>query len=132
MVSCHLFSFLFSFFLQPLCILRCVRPSSPSPLGTSNFSTLPYDVLTKIVTSSDDPNIRAKSLVCRAWGKPFKNDHCGTGPNANKALDSFIKATVCGSTLTMVDVSLICWARGKKPKAMEFYLKAAKLGNLYA
>ncbi|KAG4934207.1 hypothetical protein JHK87_048209 [Glycine soja] len=60
-------------------------------------------------------------LLCR--GKPFKNDHCGTGPNANKALDSFIKATVCGSTLTMVEVGLIYWERGKKPKAMEFYLK---------
>ncbi|KAL5124614.1 F-box protein [Glycine soja] len=45
-------------------------------------------------------------------------------PNADKSLNSFIKATTCGFALTMVTAGLIYWVweGGKKPKAMEFYL----------
>ncbi|KHN00388.1 F-box protein [Glycine soja] len=85
----------------------CARPPLPSPPGAGDFSALPYDVLAKIAASFDDPNLRAASL----------------------ALDSFTKAAVRGSALAMVDAGLIYWERGEKPKAMEFYHKAAELGN---
>ncbi|KAL3031579.1 hypothetical protein AAZX31_02G036400 [Glycine max] len=123
----------------------CARPPLPSPPGAGDFSALPYDVLAKIAASFDDPNLRAASLVCRAWcealrplreamalllwGKRFKHGHRGVGPNPDRALDSFIKAAARGSALAMVDAGLIYWERGEKPKAMEFYHKAAELGN---
>ncbi|KAG5059229.1 F-box protein [Glycine max] len=124
----------------------CARPPPPSPPGVGGeFSSLPYDVLAKIAASFDDPNLRAASLVCRAWcealrplreamvllrwGKRFKHGRRGVRPNVDKALDSFTKAAVRGSALAMVDAGLIYWERGEKPKAMELYLKAAELGN---
>lgn len=124
----------------------CARPPPPSPPGVGGeFSSLPYDVLAKIAASFDDPNLRAASLVCRAWcealrplreamvllrwGKRFKHGRRGVRPNVDKALDSFTKAAVRGSALAMVDAGLIYWERGEKPKAMDLYLKAAELGN---
>ncbi|KAK7407227.1 hypothetical protein VNO78_08953 [Psophocarpus tetragonolobus] len=124
----------------------CARPPPPPPCG--DFSALPYDVLAKIAASFDDPNLRAASLVCRAWcealrplreamvllrwGKRFKHGRRGVRPNSDKALDSFMKAAARGSALAMVDAGLIYWERGEKPKAVELYLKAAELGNLSA
>ncbi|XP_027361431.1 F-box protein At1g70590 [Abrus precatorius] len=119
-------------------------PSQPSPSGR-DFSALPYDVLVKIAASFDHPNLRAASLVCRSWsealqplreamvllrwGKRFKHGRRGFRPNADKALDSFMKAAGRGSALAMVDAGLIYWERGEKAKAVELYLKAAELGN---
>jgi len=121
----------------------CARPP-PFPPGP-NFSALPYDVVVRIAASFDHPNLRAASLVCRAWcealrplreamvllrwGKRFKHGRRGVRPNADKALDSFLKAAARGSALAMVDAGLIYWERGEKPKAMELYLRAAELGN---
>ncbi|TKY69908.1 F-box protein [Spatholobus suberectus] len=124
----------------------CARLPPSSPGG--DFSALPYDVLARIAASFDDPNLRAASLVCRAWrqalrplreamvllrrGKRFKHGRRGVRPNGNKALDAFMKAASRGSALAMVDAGLIYWERGEKPKAMELYLKAAELGNASA
>ncbi|KOM39792.1 hypothetical protein LR48_Vigan03g317400 [Vigna angularis] len=121
----------------------CARPP-PSPPG-ADFTALPYDVMVRIAASFDHPNLRAASLVCRAWcealrplreamvllrsGKRFKHGRRGVRPNADKALDSFMKAAARGSALAMVDAGLIYWERGEKPKAMELYLRAAELGN---
>ncbi|RDY06811.1 F-box protein, partial [Mucuna pruriens] len=119
------------------------RPPPAAPAG--DFSALPYDVLAKIAASFDDPNLRAASLVCRAWrealrplreamvlllwGKRLKHGRRGVRANADKALDSFMKAAARGSALAMVDAGLIFWERGERPKAMELYLRAAELGN---
>ncbi|KAK8472244.1 hypothetical protein PHAVU_002G150600 [Phaseolus vulgaris] len=121
----------------------CARPPPSSP--GADFTALPYDVLVKISASFDHPNLRAASLVCRAWcealrplreamvllrwGKRFKHGRRGVRPNADKALESFLKAAARGSALAMVDAGLIYWERGEKPKAMELYLRAAELGN---
>ncbi|KAK7309727.1 hypothetical protein RJT34_06687 [Clitoria ternatea] len=122
------------------------QPPAPTPAG--DFSALPYDVLTKIGASFDHPNLRAASLVCRSWfhalrplreamvllrwGKRFKHGRRGVLPNADKALDSFLKAAARGSALAMVDAGLVFWERGDKHRAMELYLKAAELGNASA
>ncbi|XP_061372757.1 F-box protein At1g70590 [Gastrolobium bilobum] len=122
----------------------CSRPP-PSTSGGGDFSALPYDVLTKIAASFDQPNLRAASLVCRSWGealrplreamllltwgKRFKHGRRGVRPNAEKALESFLKAAARGSALAMVDAGLIYWERGEKQKAVDLYLKAAELGN---
>lgn len=121
----------------------CARPP-PSP-PCADFTALPYDVMVRIAASFDHPNLRTASLVCRAWcealrplreamvllrwGKRFKHGRRGVRPNADKALDSFMKAAARGSALAMVDAGLIYWERGEKPKAMELYLRAAELGN---
>ncbi|KAK7307241.1 hypothetical protein VNO77_40127 [Canavalia gladiata] len=125
---------------------RCSRPPpAESGAGGGDFSAIPYDVLAKIAASFDQPSLRAASLVCRSWwealrslreamallrwGKRFKHGRRGVRPNAEKALESFMKAAARGSALAMVDAGLIYWERGEKHKAMELYLKGAELGN---
>ncbi|XP_004489784.1 F-box protein At1g70590 [Cicer arietinum] len=130
----------------------CSRPppSKPSSSVTehADFSSLPYDVLTKIAASFDQPNLQATSLVCRSWwealrslreamvmlmwGKRFKHGKRGVRQNTDKALDMFTKAAARGSALAMVDAGLIYWERGEKHKALDFYLMAAQLGNASA
>ncbi|KAK6160229.1 hypothetical protein DH2020_003610 [Rehmannia glutinosa] len=116
-------------------------PSSSSP----DFSALPYDVLGRIAASFAPPNLRAASLVCRAWrdalkplreamvllmwGKRFKHGRGGVQANLSKALDSFLKGAARGSTLSMVDAGLIYWEMGKKEEAIAWYRRAAKLGD---
>ncbi|KAK6160214.1 hypothetical protein DH2020_003595 [Rehmannia glutinosa] len=116
-------------------------PSSSSP----DFSALPYDVLGRIAASFTPPNLRAASLVCRAWrdalkplreamvllmwGKRFKHGRGGVQANLSKALDSFLKGAARGSTLSMVDAGLIYWEMGKKEEAIAWYRRAAKLGD---
>jgi hypothetical protein len=123
------------------------RWSSPSPSSSDNhdFSGLPYDVLTKIAASFSLQNLRAASLVCKAWsealkplreamlflrwGKRFKHGYGGVRKNLDKALDSFLKGAARGSALAMVDAGLIYWELGHKDKAIALYHKAAELGD---
>lgn len=123
------------------------RWSSPSPSSSDDhdFSGLPYDVLTKIAASFSLQNLRAASLVCKAWsealkplreamlflrwGKRFKHGYGGVRKNLDKALDSFLKGAARGSALAMVDAGLIYWELGHKDKAIALYHKAAELGD---
>ncbi|CAK8537173.1 unnamed protein product [Lathyrus sativus] len=127
----------------------CSRPPPSKPSSSTaeetDFSSLPYDVLTKIAASFDQPNLQAASLVCRSWsealrplreamvmlmwGKRFKHGKRGVCRNTEKALDMFTKAAARGSALAMVDAGLIYWERGEKIKALDLYLMAAQLGN---
>ncbi|XP_021654867.2 F-box protein At1g70590 isoform X2 [Hevea brasiliensis] len=122
---------------------RSTRSSSSSDFR--DFSTLPFDILTKIAASFTLPNLQAASLVCRSWrdalcplreammflrwGKRFKHGRGGVRPNLEKALDSFLKGAARGSTLAMVDAGLVFWEMGRKDKAISLYLKAAELGD---
>ncbi|CAK7332585.1 unnamed protein product [Dovyalis caffra] len=110
-----------------------------------DFSTLPYDILTKIAASFTLPNLQTASLVCKSWseglrplreamlflkwGKRFKHGRGGVRPNLDKALDSFLKGAARGSTLAMVDAGLLYWEIGNKDKAIALYEKAAQLGD---
>ncbi|KAL6547373.1 hypothetical protein OROMI_023094 [Orobanche minor] len=116
-----------------------------SSSSSSAFSALPYDVLTRIAASFTLPNLRAASLVCRAWrdalrplreamillisGKRFKHGCGGVKANPDKALNSFLKGAARGSTLAMVDAGLIYWEMGEKEEAVVWYRKAAELGD---
>lgn len=107
---------------------------------------LPYDVLAKIAANFTFPNLRAASMVCTAWrdalrplreamvflrwGKRFKHGRGGVKPNLSKALDSFLKGAMRGSTLAMVDAGLVYWEMGKKEEGIVWYLRAAELGDL--
>ncbi|KAE9607067.1 putative 43kDa postsynaptic protein [Lupinus albus] len=120
-------------------------PPSTSASTAAYFSSLPYDILIKIAASFDLPNLRAVSLVCRSWseavrplreammllqwGKRFKHGRGGFRQNAEKALESFLKAAARGSALAMVDAGLMYWEMGEKDRAVDLYLKAAELGN---
>ncbi|KAE9596999.1 putative F-box domain, tetratricopeptide-like helical domain-containing protein [Lupinus albus] len=119
-------------------------PSMPSSTA-ADFSSLPYDVLIKIAASFDHPNLLAASLVCWSWceallplreamlllqwGKRFKHGRGGVRQNAEKALESFLKAAARGSALAMVDAGLMYWGKGERDKAIDLYVKAAELGN---
>ncbi|KAL2559841.1 F-box protein [Forsythia ovata] len=119
--------------------------SSTSKCKDPDFSSLPYDVLARIAASFSLPNLQSASLVCRAWrdalrplreamlflkwGKRFKHGRGGVKPNLSKALDSFLKGAARGSTMAMVDAGLIYWEMGKKEEGIEWYRKAAELGN---
>ncbi|KAL3501144.1 hypothetical protein ACH5RR_035593 [Cinchona calisaya] len=110
-----------------------------------DYSSLPYELLSRIAASFTLPNLKAASLVCRAWrdalqplreailflrwGKRFKHGRGGVKPNLNKALDSFLKGAARGSTLAMVDAGLLYWEMGKKEKGIALYRKAAELGD---
>ncbi|KAL0408573.1 UNVERIFIED_CONTAM: F-box protein [Sesamum radiatum] len=120
-------------------------PSSSSSSSSSDFSALPYDVLSRIAASFTLPNLKAASLVCRAWrdalkplreamvflkwGKRFKHGRGGVKANLNKALDSFLKGAARGSTLAMVDAGLIYWEMGRKDEGIAWYRRAAELGD---
>ncbi|OAY32530.1 F-box protein At1g70590 [Manihot esculenta] len=124
-------------------ISRLTRSSFSS--DSRDFSTLPFDILTKIAASFTLPNLQAASLVCRSWsdalrplreammflrwGKRFKHGRGGVRPNLEKALDSFLKGAARGSTLAMVDAGLLFWEMGRKEKAISLYRKAAVLGD---
>ncbi|XP_057774506.1 F-box protein At1g70590-like [Salvia miltiorrhiza] len=119
--------------------------SSSNSLPIPDFSAIPYDALVRIAVSFTLPDLRAASLVCRAWrdalkplseamvmfkwGKKFKHGRGGVQPNLDKALDSFLKAAARGSILAMVDTGLIYWERGKIEDAIVWYRKAAELGD---
>lgn len=121
-----------------------VNPKNPQQ--QQDFSLLPYDVLGKIAATFTLPDLRAASLVCRCWrdalrplreamlflkwGKRFKHGRGGVKPNLTKALDSFLKGALRGSTLAMVDVGLLYWEIGKKEEGIAWYLKAAELGDI--
>ncbi|PIN09982.1 hypothetical protein CDL12_17427 [Handroanthus impetiginosus] len=121
------------------------HPSSSSSSSSPDFSAIPYDVLARIAASFSLANLRAASLVCRAWrdalkplreamvllkwGKRFKHGRGGVKPNLSKALDSFLKGAARGSTLAMVDAGLIFWEMGKKDEAIAWYRRAAELGD---
>ncbi|KAL6567852.1 hypothetical protein OROGR_001520 [Orobanche gracilis] len=118
---------------------------SSSSSSSSDFSALPYDLLTRIAASFTLPNLRAASLVCRAWrdalrplreamtllisGKRFKHGYGGVKANSDKALIFFLKGAARGSTLAMVDAGLIYWEMGEKEEAVVWYRKAAELGD---
>ncbi|CAL5189042.1 unnamed protein product [Lathyrus oleraceus] len=133
----------------------CSRPPPskppPSTAEETDFSSLPYDVLTKIAASFDQPNLQAASLVCRSWcealrplreamvmlmwGKRFKHGKRGVCRNTEKALDMFTKAAARGSALAMVDAGLIYWERVEPPnteQALKWLYKASKGGNVRA
>ncbi|KAA8533197.1 hypothetical protein F0562_033270 [Nyssa sinensis] len=120
---------------------------SPSPLPPDHhdFSTLPYDVLTRIAASLNHPSLQAASLVCKSWkdalrplreamlflrlGKGFKHGRGGVRPNLNKALECFLKGAALGSSLAMVDAGLVYWEMGKKEEGIALYRKAAEIGD---
>ncbi|XP_057485208.1 F-box protein At1g70590 [Actinidia eriantha] len=119
--------------------------SSASEESHRDFSALPYDVLAKIAATFSHENLRAASLVCKAWrdalrslreamlfllwGKRFKHGRGGVRANLHKALDSFLKGAARGSTLAMVDAGLVYWEMGKKEEGIELYRRAAALGD---
>ncbi|CAL0314091.1 unnamed protein product [Lupinus luteus] len=119
-------------------------PSMPAST-TADLSSLPYDVLIKIASSFDHPNLLSASLVCCSWcealqplreamlllqwGKRFKHGRGGVRQNAEKALESFLKAAARGSALAMVDAGLMYWGKGERDKSVDLYIKAAELGN---
>jgi hypothetical protein len=129
----------FKFWLSSEADFRQLRSSD------GDFSTLPSDILTKIAASFTLPHLQTASLVCKSWseglrplreallflkwGKRFKHGRGGVRPNLDKALDSFLKGAVRGSTLAMVDAGLLYWEIGKKDKAIALYKKAAVLGD---
>ncbi|KAL1565622.1 F-box protein-like protein [Salvia divinorum] len=122
-------------------------PSSTSSTSTSipDFSAMPYDALVRIAASFTLPDLRAASLVCRAWrdalkplseamtlfkrGKIFKHGRGGLQRSLDKALDCFLKAAARGSVLAMVDAGLIYWEMGKIEEAIVWYMRAAELGD---
>ncbi|XP_047322041.1 F-box protein At1g70590 [Impatiens glandulifera] len=111
----------------------------------SEFSMLPNDVLLKIAATFTHPNLQSASLVCLAWrdalrplreamlflrwGKRFKHGRSGVQANLQKALDSFLKGAIRGSTLAMVDAGLVYWEMGEKEQGISLYRKAAELGD---
>ncbi|KAI3853806.1 hypothetical protein MKX03_020150 [Papaver bracteatum] len=119
--------------------------SSSKPPDYSNFSLLPYDVLSRIAASFTLPDLRSSSLVCKSWrdalkplreamlfvrwGKRYKHGKGGVRPNIQKALDSFLQGSLRGSTLAMVDAGLIYWEMGKREEGIVFYRRAAELGD---
>ncbi|KAI3985644.1 hypothetical protein MKX01_033927 [Papaver californicum] len=107
--------------------------SSSKPPDYSNFSLLPYDVLSRIAASFALPDLRSSSLVCKSWRdalKPLREAIvCGVRPNIQKALDSFLQGSVRGSTLAMVDAGLIYREMGKREEGIIFYRRAAELGD---
>ncbi|KAL9311326.1 F-box protein [Arabidopsis thaliana] len=125
------------------------RSSSSSSCPPSNefgdFSMLPYDILMKIAAPFSHPNLQAASLVCKSWrdalkplresmllirwGKKYKHGRGGVRANLDKALDSFLKGAMRGSTLAMVDAGLVYWERGEKEKAVNLYRRASELGD---
>ncbi|KAL7091751.1 hypothetical protein ACP275_12G123400 [Erythranthe tilingii] len=121
------------------------QPPSPPSSSNSGFSALPNDVLARIAGSFTLPNLRAASLVCRAWrdalkplreamgflkwGKKFKHGGGGVKADLSKALDYFLEGAARGSTLAMVDAGLIYWEIGKKENAVVWYRRAAELGD---
>ncbi|GFP97499.1 F-box protein at1g70590 [Phtheirospermum japonicum] len=122
------------------------RKTTPPPTSSSSdFSALPYDVISRIAAPFTLPNLKTASLVCRAWrdalkplreamvflkwGKRFKHGRGGVKANPSKALDCFLKGAARGSTLAMVDAGLIYWEMGKKEEGIVWYRKAAELGD---
>ncbi|OVA20631.1 F-box domain [Macleaya cordata] len=119
--------------------------SRSSSLPDYDFSSLPFDVLSKIAASFTLPDLRSSSMVCRSWrdalrplreamlfvrwGKRFKHGRGGVRPNLQKALDSFLQGAARGSTLAMVDAGLIYWEMGKRDEGIAFYKRAAELGD---
>lgn len=121
-------------------------PPAPSPASPDHdFSSLPYDVLTRIAASFTLPNLWAASMVCSSWrealrplreamvlvrwGKRFKHGFGGIRSNPHKALESFLKAAARGSAAAMVDAGLLYWEMGKKEESIALYCKAAALGD---
>ncbi|GKV14567.1 hypothetical protein SLEP1_g25421 [Rubroshorea leprosula] len=121
------------------------RSTPSSSIDGRDFSTLPYDVLTRIAATFTLPTLRAASLVCKSWsealrplreamllvlwGKRFKHGRPGVQLNLEKALDCFLKGAARGSTLAMVDAGLLYWEKGKREEAVALYMRAAELGD---
>ncbi|VYS50626.1 unnamed protein product [Arabidopsis thaliana] len=119
--------------------------SRPPSNEFGDFSMLPYDILMKIAAPFSHPNLQAASLVCKSWrdalkplresmllirwGKKYKHGRGGVRANLDKALDSFLKGAMRGSTLAMVDAGLVYWERGEKEKAVNLYRRASELGD---
>ncbi|RAL53303.1 hypothetical protein DM860_006975 [Cuscuta australis] len=110
-----------------------------------DYSQLPYDVLGKIAAAFSWSDLRAASLACKSWGdallplreamlflswgKRFKHGRGEVKPNLAKALDCFLKGAARGSTLSMVDAGLLYWEMGRKEEGIDWYRKAAVLGD---
>ncbi|XP_077229284.1 F-box family protein isoform X2 [Tasmannia lanceolata] len=130
--------------------LNQITPHKPTPpLSTPplnpNFSSLPFDILSRIAAPFTVPTLLAASAVCRSWrealrplreamvllrwGKRFKHGRGGVRPNLDKALDSFLKGAARGSTASMVDAGLLYWEMGKKEEGISLYRRAALLGD---
>ncbi|XP_042063596.1 F-box protein At1g70590-like [Salvia splendens] len=121
------------------------NPSPDASSTSTSISAVPYDALVRIASSFTLPDLRAASLVCRAWrdalkplseamalfrrGKQFKHGLGRVQPSLGKALDCFLKAAARGSILAMVDAGLIYWEMGKFEKAVVWYRRAAELGD---
>ncbi|CAN1838697.1 F-box protein At1g70590 [Linum perenne] len=119
--------------------------SSEDELESQGFAALPFDILARIAAPFTLPDLQAASMVCKTWsealkplreamvflrwGKRFKHGRGGVKPDVNKALESFLKGAVRGSSLAMVDAGLVYWEIGEKEKAIGLYRKAAELGD---
>lgn len=121
------------------------QPPAPGKLR-SNFSDLHADILLRIASPFDIPDLWAMSSVCRQWraallplreamvlvrwGKRFKHGDGGRiKPSPEKALESFLKGAARGSPAAMVDAGLMCWELGRKDEAKALYRRAADMGH---
>ncbi|KMT07691.1 hypothetical protein BVRB_6g148140 [Beta vulgaris subsp. vulgaris] len=125
--------------------IKTTRTPSPSHHNHRDFSSLPYDLLTKIAAGFSHRDLNAASLVCKSWsdafrplregmlllrwGKRFKHGRAGVQPNLEKALDSFLKGAARGSSLAMVDAGLVYWEMGRRQEGIALYRRAAELGD---
>ncbi|KNA18612.1 hypothetical protein SOVF_069180 [Spinacia oleracea] len=135
-----------SYFLdRPIKTRLSFSPSDHHRRDQRDFSSLPYDLLTKIAAGFSHRDLNAASLVCKSWsdalrplreamlllrwGKRFKHGRGGVRPNLEKALDSFLKGAARGSSLAMVDAGLVYWEMGRREDGIAFYRRAAELGD---
>lgn len=111
---------------------------------SSNFSTLPNDVLLRIAGSFTWPVLMSASRVCRSWsqalaplreamlfvqwGKKFKHGR-GVTRNLAKALDFFLKGAAQGCAAAMVDAGLLLWEMDRRQEGVYWYRQAADLGD---
>ncbi|XP_074309907.1 F-box protein At1g70590 [Silene latifolia] len=119
--------------------------ASQSSTSHRDFSSLPYDLMSRIAAAFSHRDLTAASLTCKSWndalrplreamlllrwGKRFKHGRAGVRSDREKALESFLKGAARGSSLAMVDAGLIYWEMGKREEGIRLYLKAAELGD---
>eukprot|EP00249_Psilotum_nudum_P024205 c29121_g1_i1 orf=381-1739(+) len=111
----------------------------------ADFSSLPFDILLRIAGSFSWPNLWFTSRVCRSWnqalaplreamlyvhlGKKFKHGRGGVARNLDKALEWFLKGAFRGCAAAMVDAGLLLWEMGRRCEGMDWYRRAAELGD---
>ncbi|XP_002987821.2 F-box protein At1g70590 [Selaginella moellendorffii] len=110
-----------------------------------DFSQLPFDVLRRISGGFSLPNLWAASMVCKSWyqalsslreavtfvkwGKMYKHGRGGVPQDTGMALDSFLKGAARGCAAAMIDAGLLLWEQGRREEGIQWYRKAAELGD---